>query len=67
MSMATNAATNMATKCQAGSDKYVYAVNHFLGSFRGKSRVNKIEPYPLNYLFLVQPKFDNIGMNHILS
>ena len=32
---ATNAATNTATKCQAGSDKHVYAVNHFHTSRAG--------------------------------
>ena len=44
--MATNSAANLATKCQAESDKHVYAVNHFLASGAGSdylvSAVTKI-------------------------
>ena len=60
-SMATSVATNKATKCQAGSDKHVHAVNHFLAG--ASPKLIKFEPYLFNcLLLLVQPNFHKSGM-----
>ena len=43
------------------------AINMFMLPAGASSELLKFEPYPFNYLFLVQPKFDNSGMKNILS